>query len=174
MDLKKKSNGDINSLEDRLWAIANTVSIEEHAISSYLRTNDVMFLNIAKEFREIRKSQMEYILGKEITEHPAEIWCMTKHALAAAMRYSEVASRYTEGDLEHCRMCLEDSKKCVNLLLMLIGIAQNKETTKLYKDISEESNLETHINQQQNVGENTQSIGFFSRLKTAVLSCCKE
>lgn len=133
----KINNGDINSLEDRLWAIANTVAIEEHALSSYFRTKDPKWIDVAHGFREMRKRHMEYILGKEATEDPAEIWCMTKHALAAAMRYSEVSARYREDDPEHMKLCLEDCTKCLKLIFSILGTTTEDEASKLQNKLQE-------------------------------------
>lgn len=195
--LDKDRTGDVNSLEDRLWALANTVSIEEHAVSSYLRTRDERFLEAAYKFRDIRRTHMQRILGEGIAEHPAEIWCMTKHSLAAAMRYTEAASRYSKEDPEYCRKCLDDAHICVELLLGLIGIAQDSPEQELYKDVprntkeqvsekpvaAETEDIKEHP-ENQGTGSKRMDIkesdvkedrpGFFGRLKTALLSCCRE
>lgn len=200
--LNKDKTGDINSLEDRLWALANTVSIEEHSISSYLRTHDEKFLEVAYKFRDIRRTHMQRILGEGIAEHPAEIWCMTKHSLAAAMRYTEAASRYFKEDPEYCRKCLEEAHTCVELLLGLIGIAQDSPEEALYKDdplnlpesghnaalntkgsreapenrteTPQQSIKEAADAEASGIKESPEGIGFFGRLKTALLSCCRE
>ena len=79
-------NGDVTSLEDRMWCCANLISLEEHALSSWARTGDDSFLEKLRLFRERRTRVMKGILGARAGEQKAEIWCMFKHLLSAAMR----------------------------------------------------------------------------------------
>lgn len=87
------SDGDVNSLEDRLWACANLVSLEEHCFSSWLRTGEDCWLEEMEDCRSARQALMAGVLGPGARELDAEIWCSVKHGLACAMRLWETGNR---------------------------------------------------------------------------------
>lgn len=90
---KLDRTGNIDSLEDRLWLAANLVSLEEHAYSSYLRTSDRRYIDMLGSFRENRTAVLKDMLGAAAAEQEAELWCMLKHTLGAAMRAYETGGR---------------------------------------------------------------------------------
>lgn len=91
---RKDANGDINSLEDRLWACANLISLEEHNYSSWLRTQDEFWLRDMEECRNMRQQLMTEILGEGSRHGEAELWCMFKHNAASAVRLWETGNRF--------------------------------------------------------------------------------
>lgn len=121
MDLDK-TNGNINSLEDRLWLAANLVSLEEHAYSSYLRTSDWKYVKMMEVYREQRIKVFEEILGAHAALHEAEIWCMFKHTLGAAMRAYESGNRDTQTDPILASVYFDISKKMIEQAFEMIEI----------------------------------------------------
>ena len=126
MDIFKSSTGDINSLEDRLWACANIISLEEHNYSSWLRTKDEKWLADMNECREIRQQLMSEILGEVIRHGDAEIWCMFKHNAGAAFRLWESGNRYSKEAPERAKKYYEMSKNRIGVMLALIEYANGE------------------------------------------------
>lgn len=94
-DLIKKisasKNGklDLSSDEDLSVAIMNLVSLEEHFFFTAAKTKKSGYLQILKKIREMRKE-----LLKKIVKNPeGEVWCISKHLLAASMRLMEVGTK---------------------------------------------------------------------------------
>lgn len=88
-DFKKKDKFDLSSDEDLSLAIMNLVSIEEHLFFTSQKTGKNTYLNLLKEVREMRK----VLLKKIIVHYEGEVWCISKHLLAASMRLMEVGTK---------------------------------------------------------------------------------
>lgn len=123
-DVKLEEGGNINSLEDRLWAVANAVSLEEHAYSSYLRTNDNKYLTLMEEYRTARKKLMLDILGPDVQNSKAELWCMFKHSAAAAMRAYESGNRYVATNSDYANSMFELSRLFIHSMLVITELAE--------------------------------------------------
>ena len=85
----KKGALDLSSDEDLSIAIMNLVSIEEHLFFTAEKTGKPNYFDLLKEVREMRKS----LLKKIIVEYEGEVWCISKHLLAASMRLMEVGTK---------------------------------------------------------------------------------
>lgn len=96
-ELKKKDKIDLSSDEDLSIALMNLVSIEEHMYFSGMKTDKKKYFELQNSVRELRKK-----LLKEIVKEPeGEVWCLSKHLLAASMRLIEVGNKYqTKGENE--------------------------------------------------------------------------
>jgi hypothetical protein len=84
-----KGKLDLSSDEDLSIAIMNLVSIEEHLFFTQQKTGKNEYLDLLKEVREMRKE----LLKKIIVEYEGEVWCISKHLLAASMRLMEVGTK---------------------------------------------------------------------------------
>jgi len=84
-----KGKLDLSSDEDLSIAIMNLVSIEEHLFFTQQKTGKDEYLDLLKEVREMRKE----LLKKIIKEYEGEVWCISKHLLAASMRLMEVGTK---------------------------------------------------------------------------------
>ena len=90
IDATKKVNPkDLSSDQDLTIAIMNLISIEEHLIFSGAKTGKNSFYDLVEEVRELRKNLMQKI----IPEYEGEVWCISKHLLASAMRLMEVGTK---------------------------------------------------------------------------------
>jgi len=87
--VKGKGKLDLSSDEDLSIAIMNLISIEEHLFFTAQKTGKMKYLSILKEVREMRK----VLLKKIIKDYEGEVWCISKHLLAAAMRLEEVGTK---------------------------------------------------------------------------------
>ncbi|MCX6796060.1 MAG: hypothetical protein NTW06_01020 [Candidatus Falkowbacteria bacterium] len=87
--LKKQEKMDLSSDQDLSIAIMNLVSIEEHYFFSGAKTGKNEYYDLIGEVREMRKE----LLKKIIKEYEGEVWCISKHLLAASMRLMEVGTK---------------------------------------------------------------------------------
>jgi hypothetical protein len=87
--MKKQDKMDLSSDQDLTIAIMNLISIEEHFFFSGAKTEKTEYYDMIKEVREMRKE----LLKKIIKEYEGEVWCISKHLLAASMRLMEVGTK---------------------------------------------------------------------------------
>lgn len=92
-EIKKNSQLDLSAGEDLSIALMNLVSLEEHFLFSYMKTNQEKFLDFLEQARELRKKLLERIVRKEKEDY-SEKWCISKHLLATSMRLTEVGTKY--------------------------------------------------------------------------------
>ncbi len=85
----KKSKLDLSADEDLSVAIMNLVSIEEHFFFTASKTGKDEYLDLLKQVREIRKD----LLKRIVKDYEGEVWCVSKHLLAASMRLMEVGTK---------------------------------------------------------------------------------
>ena len=90
VDASKKLNPkDLSSDQDLTIAIMNLISIEEHLIFSGAKTGKNSFFDMVRDIREMRKN----LMLKIIPAYEGEVWCISKHLLAASMRLMEVGTK---------------------------------------------------------------------------------
>lgn len=87
--MKKQDKMDLSSDQDLSIAIMNLVSIEEHFFFTGAKTQKTEYYDFINEVREMRKT----LLKKIIKEYKGEVWCISKHLLAASMRLMEVGTK---------------------------------------------------------------------------------
>lgn len=88
--LKEDHKLDLSSDEDLSIAIMNLVSLEEHFFFTGTKTGKSKYYDLLSEVRETRKN----LLKKIVKSTEGEVWCISKHLLAAAMRLIEVGTKY--------------------------------------------------------------------------------
>jgi len=87
--LKKDNALDLSSDQDLSIAIMNLVSIEEHFFFTGAKTGNPKYYDLLAEVREMRKD----LLKKIIKDYEGEVWCISKHLLAASYRLMEVGTK---------------------------------------------------------------------------------
>ncbi len=93
LDTAKKANPlDLSSDQDLSIALMNLISLEEHFFFSGAKTQKTGFYDMVNTVRNMRKELMERIVDKSSAEG-GEVWCISKHLLAAAMRLMEVGTK---------------------------------------------------------------------------------
>jgi len=98
--MKKENKLDLSSDQDLSIAIMNLVSLEEHFFFTAAKTDKAKYYDFIGEIREMRKSLMQKIVKNPEGLQPGgssapegEIWCISKHLLAASMRLMEVGNK---------------------------------------------------------------------------------
>jgi hypothetical protein len=91
-DAKKTNPLDLSSDQDLSIALMNLVSIEEHFFFSGVKTGKVSFYDMINVVRDMRKDLMLKIV-KNNSVDGGEVWCISKHLLAASMRLKEVGDK---------------------------------------------------------------------------------
>lgn len=87
--MKKQDKLDLSSDQDLSIAIMNLVSIEEHFFFTGSKLNKPEYFDLLQEARKMRGE-----LLREIVKEPeGEVWCISKHLLAASMRLMEVGTK---------------------------------------------------------------------------------
>ncbi|MBD5389400.1 hypothetical protein HDR63_04060 [bacterium] len=93
VDASKKVNPlDLSSDQDLSIALMNLISLEEHFFFSGAKTQKTGFYDLINTVRDMRKELMERIVQKSTAE-TGEVWCISKHLLAASMRLMEVGTK---------------------------------------------------------------------------------
>jgi len=87
--MKKQEKMDLSSDQDLSVAIMNLVGIEEHFFFTGAKTGKNEYYDLINEVREMRKE----LLKKIIKEYEGEVWCISKHLLAASYRLMEVGTK---------------------------------------------------------------------------------
>jgi hypothetical protein len=167
-ELERGEKLDLSSDEDLSIAIMNLVSIEEHLFFTYSKTKDSKYLDLLGEIREMRKNALKRI----IKDYKGEIWCVSKHLLAASMRFMEVGTKFlTKGDKKNAQDMFEKSYQLYSLFWGLnLGIVQVNDVKR-----SESENI-SFINEDDKPSVK-KSAGIFEKLGQLVqkaIDCCKE
>ena len=91
-DAKKVNPLDLSSDQDLSIALMNLVSLEEHFFFSGAKTKQPGFYDLINVVRNMRKELMDRIVDKNGAQGN-EVWCISKHLLAASMRLYEVGTK---------------------------------------------------------------------------------
>lgn len=160
-DLKKDNKLDLSSDQDLSIAIMNLISIEEHFFFTGAKTGDPKYYDLLGEIREMRKD----LLKKLITEYEGEVWCISKHLLAASYRLMEVGTKAQgRGKKEEAQ---EMFQKAYDLYSLFWGLNMKLIKTDSIKKIDDEA-----ID-----NKDTEKKGFAGKLGAIVkkaINCCLE
>ena len=126
--VKKMEHGeklDLSSDEDLSIAIMNLISIEEHLFFTANKTGKSSYYDLLYEVREMRKE----LLKRIIKEYEGEVWCISKHLLAASMRMMEVGTKaLTKGDKKDAASFFQKAYKLYSLFWGLnLGVVKTKD-----------------------------------------------
>jgi len=88
-EVTKQKGLDLSSGEDLSIGIMNLISIEEHLFFTSQKTKNKKYLDLLNEVRVMRTE----LLKKIIKDYEGEVWCISKHLLAASMRLLEVGTK---------------------------------------------------------------------------------
>lgn len=87
--MKKQDKLDLSSDQDLSIAIMNLVSLEEHFFFTGAKLQKPEYFDLLQEARKMRGE----LLRKIVKEPEGEVWCISKHLLAASMRLMEVGTK---------------------------------------------------------------------------------
>ncbi len=159
--MKKQDKMDLSSDQDLSLAIMNLISIEEHFFFTAEKTGKDEYFDLLKEVREMRKS----LLKKIIKEYEGEVWCISKHLLAASMRLMEVGTKQLGMDKKE--EAKELFQKSYNLYGMFWALNMKLVGTDYIEKIDENA-LNKH---------DKKPVGFTGKLRELVkkaIDCCIE
>jgi hypothetical protein len=111
-----KGGVDLSSHEDLSIGIMNLIAIEEHLFFTAQKTDKPQYLEILNEVRSMRTE----LLKKIIKDYEGEVWCISKHLLAAAMRLIEVGTKEQKKD--HKKEAWDMFKKAFRLYSLFWAI----------------------------------------------------
>lgn len=169
--IKKMEKGeklDLSSDEDLSIGIMNLISMEEHFFFTYNKTKDSKYLDLLNEVREMRKSALKQI----IKDYEGEVWCISKHLLAASMRFMEVGTKaLTKGDKNDAEDMFSKSYQLYSLFWGLnLGLVQTK-------NIKQSQSKEVPLVSEDPQPKIKGSVSIFEKLGQLVqkaIDCCKE
>jgi hypothetical protein len=159
----KKGELDLSSDEDLSIAIMNLIFIEEHFFFTAAKTGKSSYYDLLNQTREIRKSLLKRIIGDD---YEGEVWCISKHLLAASMRLIEVGTKqFTKGDKKEAQVMFE---KAYDLYSLFWGLNLKA------MDIGEVKKID---DRQLDVHDDKKDVTAMTKLRTLVgkvLDCCRE
>lgn len=146
-ELKNASGADLSRDEDLSIGVMNLISLEEHFFFTAKRTGKEKYLKLLDEARQMRKVALEKLLPK--TE--GEVWCISKHLLAGAMRFFEVGNKLIqEGDQNEAQKMYDIAYKLYStffaIKLDLIDAEDLKDTKNDNDDKKENWSVEDIVN----------------------------
>ena len=182
--MKKDNILDLSSDQDLSIAIMNLISIEEHVFFTGAKTGNPKYYDLLAEVREMRKT----LLGKIIKEYEGEVWCISKHLLAASYRLMEVGTKAQgKNNKTEAQEMFQKSYELYSLFwglnMKLIDLGQVKKISDSALSIHDE---ESPKNSPENYQKNSSETGAPKNLKEKsvasllgdivkkVINCCKE
>lgn len=158
----KDNQLDLSSDEDLSIAIMNLISIEEHFFFTGNKTGKPEYFDLLNTAREMRKD----LLKRIIKDPEGEVWCISKHLLAASMRLMEVGTkaqgRGNKKDAE------ELFKKAYELYSLFWGI-----NLKLI-DLGEVKKIDASQIDAKDKDKKTGIMAKLGQVVQKVIDCCKE
>lgn len=150
---------DLSSDEDLSLAIMNLVSIEEHLFFTGNKTGKTKYFDLLNQAREMRKELLKMI----VKDYEGELWCISKHLLAASMRLFEVGTKaQSKGDKTKA---LDLFHKSFNLYNLFWGLNLGLVKPTSPKTLPSESPL---------VLKKSDFFGKINEVINKILDCCRE
>ena len=147
--LKKEHKLDLSSDEDLSIAVMNLVSLEEHFFFTGAKTGKEKYYDLLSKVREIRKE----LLKKIVKDTEGEVWCISKHLLAASMRLIEVGTKeLTKDNKKEAENLFSKAYDLyslfwgINLKLVDIGQVKKISDNKINKDDKNKDDLTKRLN----------------------------
>ncbi|MBU0546141.1 hypothetical protein KKA13_02705 [Patescibacteria group bacterium] len=160
-NMKKQDKMDLSSDQDLSIAIMNLVSIEEHLFFTGAKLDKPEYYDLLQEVRKMRGD----LLRKIIKEYEGEVWCISKHLLAASMRLMEVGTKqHKMGKKDEAKELFD---KAYNLYCLFWGINMKVVNVGDVKKIDENA-----VNR-----HDTEKKGFMGKLGVLIrkaIDCCIE
>ncbi len=165
-EVTKQKELDLSSGEDLSIGVMNLISIEEHLFYTSQKTKDMKYLDLLNEIRKMRTELMKEI----IKDYEGEVWCISKHLLAASMRVMEVGTKeLKKGNKDKAWNLFDKSYKLYSLFWGLnLGVVGTK-------DVKQDKNDEVKFIDEKLQEKGNESV--FSKLGSLVqkaVDCCRE
>lgn len=178
---KKMNPKDLSSDQDLTIGIMNLISIEEHLVFSGAKTEKTGYYDLIETVRELRKKLMLQI----IPQYEGEVWCISKHLLASAMRLMEVGTKQLSmGNKEKAYELFEQAYELYCLFWALnTGMLNIEDVKWVQEDIDTMQDIANKMNDNPIVPVKNEDVnpkndkGFYSKIKSVVkkmVNCCVE
>lgn len=162
---------DLSSGEDLSIGIMNLISIEEHLFYTSQKTKNKKYLDLLNEVRLMRTGLMREI----IKDYEGEVWCISKHLLAASMRLMEVGTKeLKKGEKAKANSLFEKSYELYTLFWGL-NLSKNSKVKTDDKNRAQASSYDVKFLDEK--GNQKGSSSVFSKLGSMVqkaIDCCIE
>jgi hypothetical protein len=157
----KQNELDLSSDEDLSIAIMNLVSIEEHFFFTGAKLDKPGYFDLLSTAREMRKE----LLKKIIKDPEGEVWCISKHLLAASMRLMEVGTKALgQGKKQEAEDLFKKAYELYSLFwginLKLVDVGSVKKVGETQLDVKDESKKGV--------------LAKLGQVVQYVINCCKE
>ena len=161
----KENKLDLSSGEDLSIGIMNLIAIEEHLFYTMQKTGKQQYLDLLNEIRLMRTDLLKEI----IKDYEGEVWCISKHLLAASMRVMEVGTKeLKKGNKKKAWNLFEKSYNLYSLFWGLnLGIVKTDKVKRSDNSVSLVYDKD----------DKSESVSLFSKLGQVVqkaIDCCKE
>src|SRR3972149_11013794 len=171
-NMKQKQKLDLSSDEDLSIAVMNLVSIEEHFFFTGAKTGNKNYYDMILEVREMRKQ----LLKKLLKNTEGEMWCISKHLLAASMRLVEVGTKQLSAGNK--KEAYELFQKAYNIYALFWGLNLKVVDTSDIKEIDDDA-LNIHDQREKGLpaeagGRRRGFMGKLGVLVKKVIDCCIE
>ncbi len=176
LNSKKQNKLDLSADEDLSIAIMNLVSMEEHFFFTANKTGDSKYFDLLMQVREMRKS----LLKRIIKEYEGEVWCISKHLLAASMRLMEYGTKLQSQDKKvDAQDVFKKSYELYSLFwglnLNLINAGDIKKIDDSSMNIHDDAPDKSNIEKKGNVSSaNSGFMGKLGDLVKKAIDCCIE
>lgn len=162
----KQKGLDLSSGEDLSIGVMNLISIEEHLFYTFNKTKEDKYLVLLNEIRVMRTQLMKEL----IKDYEGEVWCISKHLLAASMRVMEVGTKeLKKGEKQKAKDLFQKSYQLYSLFWGInLGVVANTNVGKSKADKIELINEKTNQNK---------SVSVFAKLGAILqkaVDCCRE
>ena len=157
----KDNQLDLSSDEDLSIAIMNLISIEEHFFFTANKTGKPEYYDLLSTAREMRKD----LLKRIVKDPEGEVWCISKHLLAASMRLMEVGTKaLTRNNKKDAEDLFKKSYQLyslfwgLNLKLIDMGEVKKIEETQVTKKDTDKNGIMAKL----------------GKVVQTVIDCCRE
>lgn len=168
----KEKKLDLSSDEDLSIGIMNLIGLEEHLFFTAEKTGNDKYYTMLHEIREMRK----VMLKKIIKDYEGEVWCASKHLLAASMRMMEVGTKtLNKGSTKEAKEFF-DAAYDLYAMFWALNLGQIKGAGDLTKALAEEFKKEGYSTATVSPKEEDKP-GFMGKMRDFIkkaVDCCKE
>jgi hypothetical protein len=176
--MKKQDKMDLSSDQDLSIAIMNLVSIEEHFFFTGAKLGKPEYYDLLQEVRKMRGN----LLRKIIKEYEGEVWCISKHLLAASMRLMEVGTKQHKiGNKEEANDLFQKAYDLYSLFWAVnMKIIKTDDIKKIGENAlnkHDKENTIAKITQKKDENRDESSRGFMGKMRLLVkkaIDCCIE
>lgn len=176
-ELMEKLGSDVNELdlsrdEDLSVGLMNLISLEEHLFFTHEKTGSEDSLEMLSEIRKIRTEAM-----KELVENTeGEEWCISKHLLAASMRFRETGDKMLDQDRKKAEKFYDKAFSLYSMFWVInLDVADKEEITQEVENIKgNDMDASTKIGSDDADSSDSSMLSQARNLVKKAVDCCKE